>query len=256
MSEGPTPGVWCARLEARGHGVIDDGQSVTGFTLWPDAATIITVAVEPDPTLYRQFRQRFFLCEPEPEQVFRVMGCPEAHRGRWLEVVSRQPPGYWRDFLAGPGSWLLSRLARFRRVVTWSDRGLPWDALDCPIHRSWGMEVPAAATFFAPSNGPEASRPRLLCVEDGRFADAVAACILFASSASNRDCYLADADAAEVYLAHHHEKVVISIPDAGTRGILLRELEEAGWLFRDVSGYASSIDEPDAEDDSDMPDSV
>jgi hypothetical protein len=135
--------------------------------------------VEPDVVLYPEYRQRFFLCEPEPERVFRV--CP--HRTRWPKLVSRQPPGYWQD----------------------------------------------------------------LPVQDSRFADAVAACVLFASVGMH-DCYLADADAAEVYLAHHHDKVVVSIPDAAARGGLLRELEDAAWLFTDVSGYGSSLDEEDEED--------
>ena len=158
-------------------------------------------------------------------------GCPEPHRTRWLELVSQQAPGYWQDFLAGPGSWLLSRLARFSRIVAWSDRGLPWNELDCPIHRNGGMAVPAAAApLFAPAAGPEAARHRLLSASDERFTDAVAACVLFASPGM-RDCYLADADATEVYLAHHHEKVVVSIPEVEARRKLLQELEEAAWLF-------------------------
>jgi hypothetical protein len=246
MPDGLTLDAWWARLEARGHCLAaPNRQTATGFTFQSDPDTYMTVAVEPDGVLKPQYRERFFLCDPEPEQVFRVMGCPEPHRSRWLELVSLQPPGYWRDFLAGPGSWLLVRLTRFGEVVAWSERGLPWDGLDAPHHRGWGMEVPAkAAPFFAPLEGPEANRPRLLPVGDGRFADAVAACVLFAS-VGMRDCYLADADAGEVYLAHHHEKVVVLIPDAGVRERLLQELRGADWLFTDVSGYASSIDDED-----------
>ena len=56
-------------------------------------------------------------------------------------------------------------------------------------------------------------------------------------------CYLADAEGAEVYLAHHHDKVVVSIPDVATRQPLLQELTDAAWLFEDASGYASTIDD-------------
>ena len=77
-------------------------ETVTFFPLWPHPEMIITVAVEPDPTLLPAPRQRFFLCQPESEQVFRVLGCPEPHRTRWLELASEQAPG-WQDFLAGPG---------------------------------------------------------------------------------------------------------------------------------------------------------
>jgi len=98
--------------------------------------------------------------------------------------------------------------------------------------------------------GPEACQPRLLAVDDGRFADAVAACLLFAS-VGMQDCYLADAGAAEVYLAHHHDQIVVSIPDVSARENLLKEDPEAGWLFAEVSGFASSTD--DDEDTRDTP---
>lgn len=250
MDDGLTLDAWGERLKRHGHSLYEPtGGNVTGFTLWPAADAIITVAVGSDETLEPQYRQRFFLCDPEPEQVFRVLGCPEPHRTRWLELVSRQPPGYWQDFLAGPGSWLLCRLARFGQVVAWSDRGLPWTSLDAANHRVWGMQVPSrAAPLFAPSDGPDASRPRLLHVGDGRFADALAACVLFAS-VGMRDCCLADEAGTEVYLAHHHDKVVVSIPAFPDREALLRELKEASWLFRDVSGYESSMDDEEGEAD-------
>jgi hypothetical protein len=247
MSQDPlTHGTWRTRLEERGHRLIEpEEDSVTGFTLRWDPDSIVTVAVEPDGTLRREYRERFFLCELEPEQVFRAVGCPERHQVRWLELVSEQPPGYWQDFLAGPGSWLLSRLSRFREVVVWSEKGLPWNGLDDPIHKNWGMVIPAGAThFFGETARPQSHFPHLISVHDRQFADALAACMLFASPGM-RDCYLADAAATEVYLAHHHEKVVIFIPDAQARRKLLQKLEENSWLFTDVSGFASTLDEDD-----------
>jgi hypothetical protein len=242
MSERPTLHSWRDCLEKQGHRVfVPAGETVSGFRVSPDVDTYTTVAVNPDPVLKPPYRERFFLCDPEPEQVFRVLGCPEPHRVRWLELLSRQPPGYWQDFLAGPGSWLLCRLARFPEVVAWADCGLPWEGLDCSLHRDWGMEVPAsAAPLFAA--GEDANLLRLFAVGDDRFADAVAACLLFAS-VELRDCYLADRTGAEVYLAHHHDKVVVSIPEGITREGLLRELGDAPWLFPDVSGYGSPEEE-------------
>src|ERR1700722_2486694 len=91
MSESPTLHGWRALLERQGHRVVEpDLETVTGFSLSPAADTRVTVAVDPDGLLYPQFRQRFFLCEPEPEQVFRVLGCPEPYRTRWLELVLQQ----------------------------------------------------------------------------------------------------------------------------------------------------------------------
>ncbi len=235
---------WRLRLVGQGHRITEPWQPTpTGVTLWPDPDTIVTVAVEEDVTLKKEYRQRFFVCDPGPEQVFRVTGCPEPHRGRWLELVSRQPPSYWRDFLAGPGSWVLSRLARVRAVVYWAEAGLSWDGLDNATHRDWGVDVPSeAVAFFAAPGEPDTHRPRLVPVQDRRFADVVAACFLLAS-VGLRDCYLADEGGAEVYLAHHHDKVVLSVPAAGTRAELVQELASASWLFTDLSGYSSSFDE-------------
>jgi hypothetical protein len=53
-----------ARLEQRGHAVFEPEQTVSGFNVWPDADTVITVAVEPDGTLYPQYTERFFLGRP------------------------------------------------------------------------------------------------------------------------------------------------------------------------------------------------
>jgi hypothetical protein len=246
MSEALTLAAWRARLERAGQPVKDpERETLTGFRLWPGPEVVITVGVEPDGTLYPQYRQRFFVCELEPEWIFRVIGCPEPLRLRWLELVSRQPAGYWQDFLVGPGAWLLSRLSRFDEVVAWADYGLAWDALDCPTHRGWRMEVPAeAAPFFPPTQGPGACNPCVIPVDGSHFPDAVAACLLFASVGLH-DCYLADATGAQVYLAHHHDEIFVSIPEAGEREALLTELRAASWVFNDVSGYASTMDDED-----------
>jgi hypothetical protein len=222
----PAMASWRATLEARGHLVADAGCRVL-----QRAGAAVTVAVEPDATLRPEYRGCYFLSVSEPASVLRAAGCPKPLADSWCQLVSRQPAADWRDFLAGPGSWLLSRLARLGRVVAWAEGGLAWGDLDCPTHRGWGVEVPAgAAPLFA--DGPDLL---LVEVDDCRFAETVAACLLFAS-VGMRDCHLAGLDGAEVYLAHHHDKVVASVPDADTRGVMVRQLTHAG-AFEDVSGY-------------------
>jgi hypothetical protein len=240
MSEELTLDAWRSRLDAQGHHVAPGRESAGTFTLWPGADTIVTVAVEPDGTLRRRFRERFFLCESDPERVFRFTGCPEPHRTRWLRLVDRQPLGYWRDFLAGPGAWTLSRLLRFPEMVVWAERGLRWADLEHPHYREWGLEVPAeVASSFAAAGEADPFRPRVLQSGDELFADAVGACFLFALD-DLRDCYFADREGTEVYLAHHHDKVVVSIPTPEARRELLEGIEETAWLFTDVSGFAST----------------
>ena len=48
---------------------------------------------------------------------------------------------------------------------------------------------------------------------------------------------LADAEATEVYFAHHHDKVVISVPDPMARQQLLKVLTENHELYKDISGF-------------------
>jgi hypothetical protein len=157
------------------------------------------------------------------------MNCPPTHGNRWLWLVSWLPPGYWRNFLGGPGSWLLSRLVRYPGIVAWSYRGLAWETLARAA--DWGEALPSeAAPFFATHSGPEALRLRAIPTRDERFADALAACLLFASEAFC-DCYLTDKTGAEVYLAHHHDEIIVSVPNADAREELLNELRSAPEVF-------------------------
>jgi hypothetical protein len=234
---------WKAILLARGHRLSEESDYWPGLCVSPDPDTYITVALEQDPTLKRQYRQRYFVCEPEPERVFRVTGCPEPFGAMWLEMLSRQPPCEMQEFLAGPGSWTLSRLVRFQRLVVWARSGLVWESIDNSTIRDWGLYVPvgAASLLADPPNGDRYS-PRVFGRKDNHFVAAVAACFLF-PTLGWADCYLADEAGTEVYLAHHHNKVVASVPIAAARRELLDELESATWLFTDESGYNSPMDD-------------
>jgi hypothetical protein len=57
--------------------------------------------------------------------------------------------------------------------------------------------------------------------------------------------YVSDEAAGEVYLLHHHDKVVVSVPDEHTRGLLLEELARRSDAFEDWSGYRSGMDDED-----------
>jgi hypothetical protein len=68
---------------------------------------------------------------------------------------------------------------------------------------------------------------------------------------SHENFYVSDEAAAEVYLMHHHDKVVVSVPDPAARQQLLVELDRLADIFEDRSGYGTSEDadndpDPDA----------
>jgi hypothetical protein len=180
MSEAHSLTAWQIRLRRQGHQFLPSADApATGFRLCPSPESIITVAVEADVVLRAPYRQRFFECALEPEPILRAIGCPKLHRNRWLEHVTEQPERYWHDFLAGPGSWLLARLARFPEVIFWAEGGLSWERLDDPLHDRWGMVVPRqAAPFFAPDHDWLTHR---VLTSDPWFPDVIASCLLFAS---------------------------------------------------------------------------
>jgi hypothetical protein len=154
-----------------------------------------------------------------------------------------QPLGYWRDFMAGPGSWTLSRLVHFRHVVACGESGMAWEWLNNPLYSSLRLVVPEDAASLL--SGPPDSL-RTLSTDNSRFADAVATCLMLASIAL-AECYLADQEGSEVYLLHHHDMVVASVPVFQTREEMVRELNEATDVFTDASGSGYPID--DEEDD-------
>ena len=228
---------WRALLKNERHDLRADAR--TAFAIDFLAEKTITIALEVlcwDP----RFRQRYFVC-PDPERVFGSLRGPEPLWLRWVELVSQQTASYWRDFREGPGSWLLSRLARFEEVVFWSDRALDWAGVYGATYRPSGMYFPEEATsFFLPSPGtPQPFGPRLATVCQRYFGEIVAGCILLANYGGT-DCYVADAAAREVYLVNNDEMVIASIPDGACRKRFLQELQEANLPFRIITGHTRS----------------
>jgi hypothetical protein len=217
------------RLVSEGHQVQCDATVPAGFTVFPTPDMLITVASYPDFPFGEEF---WVVPDPDPDLLFRQLSCPESHRSRWLRLVSRQPPSFWRDFLGGPGTWVLGRLARLSEIVFWADQELDWRKIDNPLHRSWGMQVPsAAAGFFAPAWNNSHQGPQVISVEEDSFPDVLAACFLFAN-VSTPNSYLADARATEVYVLNNDERVFGSVPDDRLRGDLLQELRNNPCFFK------------------------
>ena len=232
---------WKTLLKAQGHALRVD--SPTAIALDLDPEKIITVALEAHVMMYPEWRQRYFIC-PDPEQVLPSLSCAEPHRLRWNELISQQTMSYWRDFLAGPGSWLLTRLAQFEQVVFWSDRAWTWPGVYDASHRPSGMQVPekGSAFFSDLSQTRQPFGPCQRTVHRQDFADILAACFLLVNY-GGRDCYIADSRARDVYLVNKDEMVIISIPETARRQQLLQELQQAGSPFKNVSGFLGSVDD-------------
>jgi hypothetical protein len=217
---------WQARLEDRGHLLaVSDSEGVRSLSLEFPSSTTIVVASADNDAQHLAYQKHLFVCKAAAEQILRQMDCPQPYQSRWLDLMSQQPPSYWRDFLEGPGTWTLTRLLRFDEIVLWSNRDFDWDGVDDPLHRAWGMQVPANAKPFFPASGSlDARRACMINVHQEYFADVVVACFLLAN-VGLRDCYIADAGGKEAYLAVNDEMVCVSTPDAITRQELLQDLK-------------------------------
>jgi hypothetical protein len=216
------------------------GASTPATDVWPTPEAIVTVAVDPDETLKPAYRERYFACRlegadpsggdpdrslPLPAGLARVVGVGPA-RG---------------DFLGGPVLWLAARLQPFPRVLLWPDgeyrdarRFVRPEALaDLPRLRAYlGSTEPAGVPIGALVL--DLTRP-----DDAALFWEVAGLV----GRSHENFYVGDEAATEVYLLHHHDKVVVSVPDQHARWLLLKELAGLSDVFEDWSGY----EEPDAD---------
>jgi hypothetical protein len=214
-----------------------------GPDLWsPD--TIVTIALGLDPTLRRPYRERYFACllESEANPVAILQFDPEfALPGPFETIAAEQPVA--EGFMTGPFRWLLSRLSRHHHLLLWPSRRAQESGNseyasgeclnDCPRLRDWlrvavpsGSEVGAIVLDMA--NKPD-------CQLLWEVANNVAQ--------SFHDFYVGDLQCAEVYQMHHHDKVVVSIPDFAARQALLREAIDRSDVLEECSGYSSPMDD-------------
>ena len=135
-----------------------------------------------------------------------------------------------------------SRLKRFNQVLFWPERGFQ------------GPDGCGFLNYLLP-DGPridEAPCIKQWLLESVDEPDAAGAAVLDLSipldcnvvweaadlvARMSYNMYFGDGACAEVYLVHHHDKVVISIPDKCERDNLIRELSDDKAVFVDRSDY-------------------
>jgi hypothetical protein len=201
----------------------------------PKEESIITIALYPDDTLKEKYRQRYFLCEPDPEAILSGPNCAQA-RHLWTEMLPRVTSGAHYDLLAGPAAWALSRLFRGGRTLVWTDGDVHWDDGAVDALKALFDATTDIVSWIARIRRSVGSCALFLDSNGDRFVEQFAACFLMVSlSCSN--CFLATECCAEVYDIHHHDKVIACIPNAGVRYGVLLDLASAPDLFQDISGY-------------------
>src|SRR5262249_25779527 len=156
------------------------------------------------------YRERFFACRTDEANSCDGHQEPSLTLPAAFAKVAGVGPAE-SDFLAGPVRWLVARLQPFPRVLLW------------PVG-----EYRDALGFVRPEVLAALPRLRTLLGSDGPVGGAIGAVVLDLTQPgdvavfwevadlvgrNHEDFYVGDEAATEVYLLHHHDKVVASVPD-------------------------------------------
>ncbi|MBO0699321.1 MAG: hypothetical protein J2P46_13070 [Zavarzinella sp.] len=212
----------------------------------PPAETYLTVGLDADGSLKPAYRDRYFACLRDADDEPLILRAPAfALEGPFAIAAERDPGNNY--FVMGPVRWLLARVRRFERALLWPRGGFRGDdGLGFIPTTSRGEPIdpaPRLASWFR-RYVPEPARVAAAVLD----LSAVADCQVVWEAANlvgvgTYDFFLAEPAGREVYQLHHHDKVVVSIPDAPARRDLLSELARQTDIFEDCSGYRSSAEE-------------
>jgi hypothetical protein len=227
-------------LTDRGHVLWSATQADLAVDVWPPTERIMTVALDPDGTLKSDYRHRYFACVRDAEDEPLILHHPAfALAEPFVTAAEREPVNNY--FMLGPVRWLLVRLRRFSRVLLWPRGG--FRGADGRAFLLWTPArgrtepTPHLDGWFERS-APDASQVCAALLDLNVLAD----CQVLWEAANlvgrwSYDFFLSDEAGCEVYLLHHHDKIVISIPDDRAHRELLEGLGRHGEVLVDCSGY-------------------
>ena len=214
------------RLVAAGHPLDTAGGASFATVVQSSPETIVTIASNLDPTLMPAYRGNYFACLLKigrgPDAGPLAMTPPDSPaRGRFRRIDEGRTSGY--GFLDGPFRWLLRRLIGSGEILLW------------PEDRTAGT---------APGPVPGTGRARSSSTSDETRAVAPCGRSPSVSRTEFRNAFVSDPACTEVARLHHHDKIVLSIPDEARRRAVLGELRDCESL-EDCSNYLASWDDED-----------
>lgn len=232
----------CSRLSSSGHSLVplDHTDREPCTDVWPPSDIIISVALQTDSTLGHEFRQRFFICATDNNDVALVEHLPRYHlSGHYIDLFKHfNNPS---RFVQGPFRWLLAHLVHFHQLLLWPKTKYRIQR-DGWFFQTWEKDVVEhllklidAELSTLPSKLDALGAIVLECsIVDHCFTLLEVANYV---GVSHNDFWISDMDAKEVYLLHHHDKIVASLPDCSTRHSLLEACRSPSSGLIDVSGY-------------------
>jgi hypothetical protein len=237
-------------LLSAGHELAEPGSTDVRVCPTPDLR--IVVATQPDVTLYPAHRRHFFLCRPRAESILIRAGCPFTLCRQWSELLVRMHGRHSREVLAGPGTWLLSRLIKHDPILIWGVGSGYWEQSYCDseyevIENELGTRIDFGPWRKHLIEGT-CQTTHYLSPQDEQFPHILAAYLLL-SSYNFFEFYLANINCTEVYEIHHHDKVTASVPVPELKVQILKDLTANPDLYIDVSGYHCAWDGEEDEDE-------
>jgi hypothetical protein len=230
------------RLQQQGHSTWLDVE-VQGNTtdILPSPDIIITIALDTDATLRTACRERYYVCakdecgEPLLYQDARFI-LPSC----FLSASALEPPS--GDFMLGPMPWLFVRLVQLSKILLWpNDKYRQLDGSWCFQYWEQDQVQLIQQRFRSAKHNSSSTGAMILDLEEPVDSHIVWQVANYVAR-SSRDFFVSDLECREVYVLHHHDQVVISIPDSLRRDSLIHELNQQSHVLTDLSGYTSSTD--------------
>lgn len=223
------------RLIAAGQPLEDTVSADAPAVVWPTPETIISVALNLDPTLMPAYRDSYFACLVNSERTPAIRDDPAfALDERFRRIDEGRT--FVSGFLDGPFRWLLPRLIGFQEILLWPEKragDFAW--------RVEAGELPGVRHLL-PS---DPSMAGAVVIDLGRDEGCRALWeVAIAVTDGFDNVFVSDPACAEVVLLHHHDRIVLSIPDEARRRAALAELRGCRFI-EDCSGYSASRDDED-----------
>jgi hypothetical protein len=221
-------------LRDQGHKFWSAKPEAAPINVSPPPEEYVTVALEPDSTLKPEYRDCYFACVLSDDDVPVICDDPEFALPEPFATVAEQNP-INNYFMMGPFRWLLRRIAPFSRILLWPRDGFHGDTTQ------------RAGPHFASWIARHAADPSVVGAVVLNLSELSDCQVLWeVAEAVGVDCddyFVSDLLGREVYCLHHHDKIVISIPDNGTRREVLDDLESLSGVLDDWSGFESKFDD-------------
>jgi hypothetical protein len=233
-------------LKDRGHAFWSAKPEDAPIDVSPPPDVYLTVGADQDGALKSAYRNEYFACVRGADEIPLVRNAPEfALSGPLAEAAEREPAG--NDFIDGPARWLFARIRRFDQILFWPGDGFRGtDGLGFPMTTVSGQRItqlPHLANRLARHIPAPATAGAIVLsqsdVNDCRVLWEAANLV----GTDVHNFYPCDLAGHEVYQMHHHDNVIVSVPDDEARWDLIDDLADRSDLFKDWSGYRSASDE-------------